>query len=199
MEELNERISAICYSPVLSYTRHKTYRQISLIFLVYLFNFYFILYAANDSIYSFEPYKNEIENDKVENAYKGNEAGKKYLKNPDNLKYLQNTTESLKEVEILLKKLETSVKELAEAKPILDEDEHSILKAFAKIDGILSYVYDQMKNGKMQLMTINPIDSEEIILYNSLRVKFMTYMSLTNDLKKIIAEKLNSASKRNIK
>ena len=40
MEELIDRVSAIFGSPVLGYTRHKTYRQISVLCLVYIVFFF---------------------------------------------------------------------------------------------------------------------------------------------------------------
>ena len=101
------------------------------------------------------------------------------------------------EVEKLFEKLEASIKTLIEAKPLADEDEEAILKALAQVDGVLSYTYDQLKSGKEQLSTIIPGTDEEKAKYNSLKVKFMSYMRLANDLKKMIAEKLANASKRN--
>ena len=72
----------------------------------------------------------------------------------------------------------------------------AVLKALAQVDGVLSYVYIQLKSGKEQLSSIKPVTNEEIAEYNSLKVKFMSYMRLANDLKKSIAEKLANASKK---
>lgn len=170
----------------------------SIIILVYLLNFSIQLFALEENIYSFEPYKNEIDT-KIENITNKNISGKKYLKSHSNIKYLKNTTEAIAEVEDLLNKLNSSIKELAESEPIQDEDAKAVLKAFAELDGVLSYVYEQLNSGKIQLECVNPIDSEEIMLFNSLKMKFTTDINMTNDLKKIIAKKLADASKREIK
>ena len=127
-------------------------------------------------------------------------AGDKYISHEENqLKKLEQSAKAMAEVEKLFDKLEKSVKELIEAKPISDEDQEAILKALAQVDGVLTYTYEQLKSGKEQLSTIIPVTDQEKTKYNSLKVKFMSYMRLANDLKKIIAEKLADASKRNEK
>ena len=199
MEELNERVSAILDSPVLGYTRHKTYRQMSIICLVYLIFFYSVAFAESEKAYEFEPYQNKQKNKIEKIDTKPNNAGNKYIGSSDNLKSLKISAEAMAEVEDLLNKLDEKIKLLAEATPIADEDHEAILKAFAEIDGILSYTHLQLKSGKEQLDTIHPITQEEIVEYNSLKVKFMSYMKLCKDLKIFIAEKLAKASQRNAK
>ena len=199
MEELNERVSAILDSPVLGYTRHKTYRQMSVLCLVYLIYFYSFALAATEEAYKFEPYQKNP-NKKIEKIdSKPNNAGKKYVNPSVNLKNLKKSSEAMAEVEELLNKLEESIKQLAEAKPIADEDQEAILKAFAELDGVLTYTHLQLKSGKEQLETIRPVTQDEVAEYNSLKVKFMSYMKLCKDLKIFIAEKLAKASQRNTK
>ena len=197
MEELIERVSAILDSPVLRYTRHKIYRQMSILCLVYLFNFYSLAFAATEKAYEFEPYQKNS-NGKVNIENLPNTAGNKYVSSANNLKNLKKSSEAMEEVEKLLNRLEVSIKQLVEAKPIADEDQEAILKALAELDGVLSYTNAQLKSGKEQLSTIRPITNEEVAEYNSLKVKFMSYMKLCKDLKLIIANKLANASKRNI-
>ena len=198
MEELNERVSAILDSPVLRYTRHKTYRQMSILCLVYLLYFYSFAFAASEKAYEFEPYQKKT-NGKIEVGTKSDKAGKKYISSTDNLKSLKKSTEAMAEVEELLDRLEISIKDLAETKTSSEEDDEAILKAFAELDGLLSYTHFQLKSGKDQLSSIRPVTDEEIAEYNSLKVKFMSYMKLCRDLKISIAEKLANASKRNTK
>ena len=198
MEELNERVSAILDSPVLRYTWQKTYRQMSILCLVYLLYFYSYAFAASEKTYDFEPYQKKADG-KIEIDTKSNNAGKKYINSHDNLKSLKKSAEAMSEVEELLDRLEISIKELAETKTSSEEDHEAILKAFAEIDGVLSYTHLQLKSGKEQLSSIQPITDEEVAEYNSLKVKFMSYMKLCRDLKMFIAEKLANASKRNTK
>ncbi len=198
MEELIDRVSAILGSPVLRYTRHKTYRQISVLCLVYLLFFYSYSFAENERKMEFEPYQKKTSNEKINTTALG--AGEKYI-TPDetHLKKLERSAKAMAEVEELFDRLESSVKELVEAKPISEEDEEAILNALAQVDGVLSYSYEQLKSGKEQLSSIVPVTDEEKAKYNSLKVKFMSYMRLANDLKKIIAEKLANAPQRNQK
>ena len=200
MEELIVRVSAILDSPILRYTRHKTYRQISILCLVYLLIFCINAFAAQESSYEFEPYNKKSSDGKIKTDINPYGAGDKYITHEENhLKKMEQSAKAMAEVEKILFKLEKSVKELIEANPIADEDKEAILKALAQVDGILSYTYEQLKSGKEQLSTIIPVTDEEKTKYNSLKVRFMSYMSLANDLKKIIAEKLADASKRNKK
>ena len=200
MEELIDRVSAILGSPVLRYTRHKTYRQISVLCLVYFVIFYSYAFAEADKTYEFEPYNKKPSNEKIKTDVNLLGAGDKYISRDENqLKKLEQSTKAMAEVEKLFDKLEVSVKNLIEAEPITDEDEEAILKALAEVDGVLSYTHEQLKSGKEQLSTIIPVSDEEKAKYNSLKVKFMSYMRLANDLKKMIAEKLANASKRNEK
>lgn len=200
MEELIVRVSAILGSPVLRYTRHKTYRQISVLCLVYLLFFYFYAFAETETGYEFEPYNKKTSNEKIKTENYTYGAGDKYIsRNENQLKKLEQSAKAMAEVEKLFEKLDVSVKNLIEAEPIADEDEEAILKALAEVDGVLSYTHEQLKSGKEQLSTIIPVTDEEKAKYNSLKVKFMSYMRLANDLKKIIAEKLANASKRNEK
>jgi hypothetical protein len=194
MEELIERVSAILDSPVLHYTKHKTYRQISILFLVYLL-FFSSLVLAQEENAKFKPFERKPIS-KIENIQK---AGKKYVKPSNTMKSIKKSSEAMKEVENLFNNLELSIKELADIKTDNETDEKSILKTFAELDGILSYAYTQMKEGKEQLSSIRPETQEEITEFNSLKVKFMSYMRLANDLKIIIAEKLASASKKDTK
>lgn len=200
MEELIDRVSAILGSPILRYTRHKTYRQISVLCLVYFVIFYSCAFAETEKTYEFEPYNKKTSNEKIQTDVNLLGAGDKYISRDENqLKKLEQSAKAMAEVENLFEKLEDSVKNLIEAKPIADEDEEAILKALAEIDGVLSYTHEQLKSGKEQLSTIIPVSDEEKAKYNSLKVKFMSYMRLANDLKKMIAEKLANASKRNKK
>ena len=198
MEELNERVSAILDSPVLRYTWHKTYRQKSILCLVYLLYFYSFAFAGSENTLNFEPYQKKADG-KIELETKSNKAGKKYISSSDNLKSLKKSAEAMAEVEEILDRLEISIKDLAETKPPSDEDREAILKAFAELDGVLSYTHLQLKSGKEQLTSIKPVTDEEVAEYNSLKVKFMSYMKLCRDLKMFIAEKLANASKRNTK
>ena len=198
MEELIDRVSAIFGSPVLGYTRHKIYRQISLLCLVYLVFFY--SYAFAETSYEFEPYTNKSSNAKEKIKTDALGAGEKYISRDENqLKKLEQSAKAMAEVEELFDKLEISVKDLIEAKPLSEEDKEAILKALAQVDGVLSYAHEQLKSGKEQLSSVFPVTDEEKAKYNSLKVKFMSYMRLANDLKKMIAEKLANASKRNEK
>ena len=200
MEELIDRVSAILGSPVLRYTRHKTYRQIFILCLVYLLIFYSYSFAESETDYKFEPYNKKTSNEKINTETNTHGAGDKYIPYDENhIKKLEQSTKAMAEVEKLFEKLEASVKILIEAKPLADEDEEAILKALAEVDGVLSYTYEQLKSGKEQLSTIIPGTDEEKAKYNSLKVKFMSYMRLANDLKKLIAERLANASKRNEK
>ncbi len=165
-----------------------------IICLVYLFYFCSILFAATENSYEFEPYK-KSSNTKIDIDKETNKAGKKYLSSPDKLQSLKVSSEALTEVEELLSNIENSTKELAEAEPRGDDEKEAILKAFAELDGVLSYVYTQLKSGKEQLTSIRPITREEIAAYNSLKLKFMSYMKRCRDLKMFIAEKLANASK----
>lgn len=197
MEELIERVSAILDSPVLRYTRHKTYRQMSILCLVYLFIFYSLTFAAAEKAYEFEPYQKRTK-EKIDIESQSKTAGKKYVSSSNNLKNLKKSSEAMAEVESLLNKLEISIKQIAEAKPITDEDQEAILKALAELDGILSYTNNQLKSGNEQLSTIRPITEEEIAEYNSLKVRFLSYMRLCKELKLFIADKLANAPQRNI-
>jgi hypothetical protein len=195
MEELIDRVSAIFGSPVLGYTRHKIYRQISLLCLVYLVFFY--SYAFAETSYEFEPYTNKSSNAKEKIKTDTLGAGEKYISRDENqLKKLEQSAKAMAEVEQLFDKLEVSIKELIAAKPISEEDEEAILKALAQVDGVLSYAHEQLKSGKEQLSSIYPVTDEEKAKYNSLKVKFMSYMRLANDLKKMIAEKFANVPKR---
>ncbi len=198
MEELNERVSAILDSPVLRYSWQKTYRQMSILCLVYLLYFYSFAFAASEKTYEFEPYQKKA-NGKITVDTNSNKAGNKYTDSTDNIKSLKKSAEAMAEVEELLDKLDISIKQLAETKPLSDEDQEAILKALAEIEGVLSYTHLQLKSGKEQLSSIRPITDEEITEYNSLKVKFMSYMRLCKDLKMFIAEKLANASQRNTK
>ena len=171
----------------------------SVLCLVYLIYFYSFALAATEEAYKFEPYQKNP-NKKIEKIdSKPNNAGKKYVNPSVNLKNLKKSSEAMAEVEELLNKLEESIKQLAEAKPIADEDQEAILKAFAELDGVLTYTHLQLKSGKEQLETIRPVTQDEVAEYNSLKVKFMSYMKLCKDLKIFIAEKLAKASQRNTK
>ena len=198
MEELIDRVSAIFGSPVLGYTRHKTYRQISVLCLVYLAFFY--SYAFAETNYEFEPYNKKTSNEKIKTETSAFGAGDKYISRDENqLKKLEKSAKAMAEVEKLFEKLEVSVNNLIEAKPISEEDEDAILKALAQVDGVLSYTHEQLKSGKEQLSSIFPVTDEEKAKYNSLKIKFMSYMRLANDLKKKIAEKFANVPKRNEK
>ena len=196
MEEVIERVSAILDSPVLRYTRHKTYRQMSVLCLVYLMFFYSFVFAAKEGNFEFEPYQKKTANTQIHSKTKDSGVGNKYISPTDTIKKIEASAKAMNEVEEIFLRLETSVNELIEAEPISDEDQESVLKTLAQVDGVLSYVYMQLKSGKEQLSSINPITNEEIAEYNSLKVKFMSYMKLANDLRKSIAEKLADASKR---
>ena len=196
MEEVIERVSAILDSPVLRYTRHKTYRQMSVLCLVYLMFFYSFVFAAKEGNFEFEPYQKKTANTQIHSKTKDSGAGNKYISPTDTIQKIEASAKAMNEVEEIFLRLETSVNELIEAEPISDEDQESVLKTLAQVDGVLSYVYIQLKSGKEQLSSITPITNEEIAEYNSLKVKFMSYMKLANDLKKSIAEKLADASKR---
>ena len=197
MEELIDRVSAIFGSPVLGYTRHKIYRQISLLCLVYLVFFY--SHAFAETSYEFEPYTNKPSNanEKIKTDVNAFGAGEKYISHDEKqLKKFEQSAKAMAEVEKLFDKLEVSIKELIAAKPISEEDEEAILKALAQVDGVLSYAHEQLKSGKEQLSSIFPVTDEEKAKYNSLKVKFMSYMRLANDLKKMIAEKFANVPKR---
>ncbi len=167
----------------------------SILCLVYLVFFYSSIFAQSKNDYEFEPYKSD-QKYKIEDNTKSNEAGKKYLNDSDNMKNLEKSIKAMTEVEELFNSLDTSIKNLADIKVTNEADEEAILKAFAELDGVLSYAYIQLKSAKEQLSSIKPINQEEISLYNSLKVKFMSYMKLANELKRIIATKLANASKR---
>ena len=101
MEELIERVSAIWDSPILQYNKQKSYRQkfiLLLVYLIYLVNF--PLLAAEKNNYDFESYKNNV-NGKINIMNKSSDAGKKYYGSRDNMKYLNNSAEAMKEVESL--------------------------------------------------------------------------------------------------
>ena len=60
----------------------------------------------------------------------------------------------------------------------------------------MTYTHEQLEKGKNQLLTIQPQNEEESVIYNSLMVRFMSFMKLAKELKLIIAEKHASASKK---
>lgn len=193
MEELIERVSAILDSPVLRYNWHKAYRHMLLICLAYLAIFSGSLHGQ-EPIYSFEPYGNKSEF----SITKDSKAYEIYSRHSDlsDMIAVNKASEAMIEVEALLENLETSIKELYDVDPENEEDRHRVLRAFAELDGALSYVYTKLKFAREQLNGIASVTEDEIAQTNSLKVKFMSKMQLCNELRKIIAEKLANAPKK---
>lgn len=194
MEELIERVSAIFDSPVLGYSRHKNYRQMLLICLVYLlgFNFNSAVFAENASNTTFEPYQKEVKNDRVD--IKNYEIWDKNVEF-SSMESVDRAANVMLEVDELFGKLDASIKELSEIQPETDSDKEKLLRAFAELDGILSYVHTKLKYGRDQLSAAVPVTSDDVAKCNSLKIRFMSNMQLANELKKIIANKLANASK----
>lgn len=193
MEELIERVSAIFDSPVLGYSRHKTYRQMLLICLVYLLCFYnsFPAFAEETSDTNFEPYVKEVNKERI-----NVKAYEKWNANAElsSMESVDRAAAIMLEVDELFGKLDASIKELSEIQPESDEDRKMLLKAFAELDGVLSYVYAKLKYGKDQLSAALSVTSEDEAKCNSLKIRFMSDMQLANELKRVIASKLANAS-----
>lgn len=196
MEELIERVSAIFDSPVLGYSWQKIYRQMLLLCLAYLlcFNFSSSTYAEEASNTKFEPYRKEISKDKTSLP----KTYEKWDKNVEfsSMESVDRAANVMLEVDELFSKLKTSIEELSDIQPESDEDREAILKAFAELDGVLTYVYTKLKYGKDQLSAALPVTSDEIAKCNSLKIRFMSNMQLANELRRVIAAKLANASKK---
>ena len=165
-----------------------------LICLAYLWCFYFssVAFAENASDTAFEPYKNEVKNDRVD--IKTYEIWDKNVEF-SSMESVDRATNVMLEVDELFGKLDASIKELSEIEPETESDKEKLLQAFAELDGILSYVYTKLKYGRDQLSAAVPVTSDDVAKCNSLKIRFMSNMQLANELKKIIADKLANASK----
>lgn len=195
MEELIERVSAIFDSPVLGYSWHKTYRQMSLICLVYFlcFGFNSFLFAKEASKLEFKPYQNNIGKE-TQNLPKSYEIWNKNVEF-SSMESVDRASDIMNDVDKLFGNLKLSIYELVEADPVSDDDRHRFLKGLAELDGVLSYVQQKLRYGKDQLSAAMPVTSDDIAKCNSLKIRFMANIQLANDLKKLIADKLAKASK----
>ena len=196
MEEVIERVSAIFDSPVLGYSWHKTHRQkllISLVFFFFFGNNSFLL-AEKASELRFAPYQSSSDR-KDAVLPKTYEIWNRNVRF-SSMESVDRAVSVMEDVDKYLGNLQFSIKELVEANPITDEDHDRVLKALAELDGILTYVQQKLRYGKDQLSAVIPENSDDVAKCNSLNIRFISNLHIAYNLKKIIAEKLSSASKR---
>ena len=192
MEELIERVSAISDSPILGYTWHKTYRQVSLFCLVFLLTICSTSFCEESKPSSKQEFKPYTSNSKSKIPIKDNP----YAYSENGIKEIELASEAMNEVDELFNKVSTSIDEILQIWPSSQEDENKIKRTLAELDGMLSYVNKKLHYSGNQIKAAVPVTTEEIKQCEDLRVRIHNALELTLELKNKIAKRLAINSKK---
>ncbi|PKL42426.1 MAG: hypothetical protein CVV41_14915 [Candidatus Riflebacteria bacterium HGW-Riflebacteria-1] len=115
--------------------------------------------------------------------------------NPQEMASVEDASDAMKDVELLLDRLGGSVMEMSETYPSNPDDETVLRQGLAQIDSVLSAAIERFSHSKLQLNTAMPVDPDQIRKCEQLNRQLDLQLERLNLLKKRIAGRLAEPQK----
>ncbi len=115
--------------------------------------------------------------------------------NPQEMASVEDASNAMKDVEMLLNRLGGSVMEMTETYPSNPDDDSDLRQGLAKIEGVLAAAVERFTYSKLQLGTTMPVDPDQIRRCEELNRQLDTQLERLKILRQRIADRLAEPQK----